>query len=526
MRKLQLVFLTIVLFACAVRAQVTFTPAAFQWINSQHDEQNPVLAPDGQTLYFTIRNHPQNIDGKRDPGDIWFSTWVDNRWSEPIHGGTLINDRGYNAIAGFSSDGSQMYLMNHYATSGQARTQGIAVSKKRAGTWSAPENISIPYFQNKSSIQSGHIAANGKVFVYSAETYGSHGVDDLYIVFKEADGKWSEPKNLGPVINTQFQELSPSFSADGQTLYYASNGRKGMGSFDIYQSTRLDDTFTNWTEPINMGPDYNSEGRELFFRSFESFGLVLFTSTTNSDGYGDIKYSIRDNPSTDSIVLVKITHRDSTSEPENAVTEEIDDGSIRIYGKVINARNGETIEASIRFEAPDNLTVVDAGSSGFSIHVPARLSYDIEVEADGYISTLERIDLSDFEMRELEMMFTLQPIEVGTSVNLKSVLFIQSKPELLPESYKELDLVVAFMKANPHVEIELAGHTDNRGSFRQLMDLSQKRVNRVKAYMVSRGIDKKRITGKGYGGSTPVAGNDTEEGRILNRRVEFIIRKS
>jgi outer membrane protein OmpA-like peptidoglycan-associated protein len=102
---------------------------------------------------------------------------------------------------------------------------------------------------------------------------------------------------------------------------------------------------------------------------------------------------------------------------------------------------------------------------------------------------------------------------------------MQSKPELLPESYPELNEVVEFMKANPHIEIELAGHTDNRGSFRSLMSLSQQRVNKVKTYLVSKGISPKRIEGRGYGGSKPIAGNDTEESRVLNRRVEFIIKK-
>ena len=105
------------------------------------------------------------------------------------------------------------------------------------------------------------------------------------------------------------------------------------------------------------------------------------------------------------------------------------------------------------------------------------------------------------------------------------MLFIQGKPELLPESYPELNEIVQFMKKNPKIEIEISGHTDSRGSFRQLMELSQKRVNKVKSYLVSKGIESKRIVGRGYGGSKPIASNDSEETRILNRRVEFTIKK-
>ncbi len=128
-------------------------------------------------------------------------------------------------------------------------------------------------------------------------------------------------------------------------------------------------------------------------------------------------------------------------------------------------------------------------------------------------------------MKSLEMNFKLQPIEIGATVNLKSVLFQQSTFNLLPESNDELDLVVTLLKTNPKVEILLTGHTDNRGNPEHNQRLSQKRVERVKGYLVSKGINGKRIGGKGFGGSKPIASNDTEETRRLNRRVEFTIVK-
>jgi outer membrane protein OmpA-like peptidoglycan-associated protein len=129
-------------------------------------------------------------------------------------------------------------------------------------------------------------------------------------------------------------------------------------------------------------------------------------------------------------------------------------------------------------------------------------------------------------MNDLEMNFNLQPVDVGTTVNLKGVLFEQSKTTLLPQSFDELDVVVSFMKSNPRVKIELAGHTDNQGMFSKNIKLSQERVDTVKEYLVSKGIDDKRITGKGYGGTKPIASNDKEETRKLNRRVEFTIIKN
>ncbi len=517
-------FLSFILFSISFAglAQSVFSPSSFALINSPYDEQNPVVSPDGKNLFFTIANHPRNVDGKRDPGDIWFSVWLGDSWSAPVHAGPVLNNRGYNAVAGFSSDGIQMFLLSHYDPSGLARTQGISVSRRTGSGWSKPENIFIPYFQNKSSLQSGHVAADGSVFVYSAETYGSYGVEDLYITLRGTDGKWSEPRNLGSTINTQFQELSPSLSEDGKILYFSSNGRKGLGSFDVYYSQRLDDSYLRWSEPVNISMPINSEGRELFFRAYDSFGYSLFTSTTNSDGYGDIRCFIPERK--DSVVLVAVP--DTLIKLREKKYDVLPENEIRIFGKVFDATNDGPVQANLKFSSSGKtFSSQAAGTQGYSINVISTESYSLEVIADGYISSLEKLNLHTIELRELEMNFRLQPIAVGATVNLKSVLFVQSKPALLPESYPELDLVVSFMQTNPTVEIELAGHTDSRGSFRQLMELSQQRVNRVKEYLVSKGIDKKRITGRGFGGSKPVASNDTEEGRILNRRVEFIIKK-
>lgn len=491
-------------------------------VNTSYDEQNPVVSPDGKFLFFTICNHPQNMGGKKDPGDIWFSVLQNGQWAAPVHAGTLLNDRGYNAVAGFSADGNQLFLLSHYdGTGNAARTQGISVSKKNASGWSKPENISIPYFQNKSTYHSGQLSADGKVFVYSAETYGSR-VEDLYVSVKGPNGKWTEPKNLGDKINTQFQELSPSISADGKTLYFSTNGRKGRGSFDIYTATRLGEGWTIWSDPVNVG-ELNSDGRDLFFRDYPTLGFSMYTSKKNSDNYGDIRVNAP--VSSDSVPPAIVQPPADTVVQIEVIARTESDSLITVYGRVTDTKTGEPVMATLFFESPGSLVKVQANAGNYTVKILSTASYAIKIDAPGFVSSLENLTVNTYEMKELEMNFKLQPIEIGTTVTLKNVLFMQSKPELLPASYPELDLVVQFMKENPHLEIELAGHTDNRGSFRQLMTLSQQRVNKVKSYLVSKGIASKRIVGKGYGGSKPIASNDNEETRMLNRRVEFTIKK-
>lgn len=515
--------LSLIAFFCSAQG---LTTASFQQSNTAYDELNPVVSPDGRSLYITVANHPQNEGGRKDPGDIWVSVLTEgNQWSAPVHGGPVLNDKAYNAVAGFSGDGRQMFLLSHYGNGGNtSRTQGISVSRLSSGGWSKPENINIPYFQNKSGVLSGYILPDQSVFIFSAETYGSRGVEDIYVCTRNPNGSWSEPKNLGGIINTRFQELSPSLSDDGKTLYYSSNGGKGSGSFDIYTSTRLDDGWTNWSAPQNLGPSINSEGRELYYRPYEQFGFALYTSTKNSDGYGDVRIFITGDPAP----------RDTTNVPPPPDTvriveierEPAADQRVKVYGKVTNAKTGESIDANILFISSGlNQPSKATARGGYDVLVPSTDQYTVQIEAPGYISTMEKLDIQTYEMKELEMNFRLQPLEVGATVNLRDVLFEQGKTVLLNQSYPELDLVVAFLKANPNVKIELSGHTDNRGIPGQNLKLSQARVEKVKSYLVSKGIEKKRITGKGYGGARPIASNDTEETRLLNRRVEFVILK-
>ena len=504
---------SLLLFSLGLFAQrVLITP--FKLVNSTYDEQSPVVTPDGKALYFTVANHPENINGKKDLGDIWVSLRAGNEWAKPIHAGHVINDASYNAVAGFSADGNQLFLLGHYGKEGVASTQGIAVSKRTGSGWSIPENIGIPYFMNRASTLSGMVSEDGNIFVFAADSYNTRGVEDIYVSLKK-NGQWTEPINLGNSINSSSQELCPSLSADGKTIFFASNGRKGYGGFDIYRATRLDESWTAWTSPLNLEQPINSEARELFYRS--SRYAELFTTTRNSDGYGDIR-ALTDTTGqmrTDTVKILEVKH-DPTYEQNKQVV---------ISGRVTSTKTNAGLRAKILFRS-DSLYSTSTSSDGrFKIVIPATKVYHIEVQAANFVNLSERLDIHTFELKTLEMNFKLQPIEVGAVVNLENILFYMGTTNLLEESYPELDVVVDFLKSNPKVEIELDGHTDNRGDAKKNLVLSQQRVDRIKSYLVTKGIGPRRIKGKGFGGTKPVATNDSEEARKLNRRVEFVILK-
>ncbi|GHN00427.1 hypothetical protein WSM22_19160 [Cytophagales bacterium WSM2-2] len=491
-------------------------------LNSVYDEQAPVLTPDGTELYFTVARHPLNVSGKNDLGDIWVSRWEDNKWSAPSPAKGIINNSAYNAVLGFSSDGQKMFLCGHYTYDGEAAgSQGISVSRRTGVGWTVPHNETVPAFQNKSVATGGHITPDKTVFVFSADAGGTYGKEDIYVSLR-AGTKWTEPKNLGAVINTENQELSPWLSADTKTLYFASNS-SSPDNFDIFSCERLDSTWTNWSPPKNLGAPVNSDGRELFYSTCAN--KIFYTSTFKSDGLGDIREIkppkvevAAPEPKKDSIPKeVPIAKEIVPEKPYNGLT--------KIFGKTTDSETGGAVAANIVFYGPNVVFVMASEAGIYEAELLPKSVYSVRVEAQGYFGYLAKINLIKLKLRELEINMKLRPIALGISINLPSVLFKQSTSELLPESNDELDMVVDFLKYNPTVEIELEGHTEDAGDKEANLKLSQERVDVVKKYIMARGISAKRVTGIGYGGANPIATNRNEEGRRQNRRVEFKIVK-
>jgi outer membrane protein OmpA-like peptidoglycan-associated protein len=279
---------------------------------------------------------------------------------------------------------------------------------------------------------------------------------------------------------------------------------------------------------VTLGSPFNTEGREEYFRNYDNAGFSIYTSTHNSDGYANIELFISNEPiHKDSTIVASVLNTPDTVTKIVALSRSFnEDQRIRIHGKVTSSKTGEGLQASVLFYSPEQSETAQAtAGNGYAILIPSTREYSITIEAPGYISTMEKLNVNTYEMKELEMNFKLQPVAMGVTVNLKDILFEQGTTNLLAQSYPEMDLVVSFLRTNPKVKIELAGHTDNRGIPAQNVKLSQARVDKVRSYLISKGVESKRITGKGYGGSKPIASNDTEETRQFNRRVEFIIRK-
>jgi len=493
-------------------------------INSIFDEQSPIISPDGKYLFYTIAHNEHNIGGTKDTGDIWYAVWQDSVWSMPFHGGSVINNKHWNGVIGFAQDGS-MYLHHHY----QDGKQGISVAKKKGDYWEKPINVGIPYFMNKSSQQSGSVSSNGQVILLSLESYGTMGAEDIYILHKDGN-KFTEPRNIGSVINTRYQEMTPILAEDDRTLYFASNGLNGKGSMDIYKTIRLDNTWLNWSKPVNV-EEVNTEGREVSFNYNPSINTAWFVSTKDSDGYGDIRFRIIESfKDTTTVKPIPILEEDTliAEITEPLVIDSITTKEMTLSGLVSNAMDSTEVVARLslsNLEKDTTITVMSNENTGmYSLSIPYDGTYSLKILADNYLPHIEELTFDSTSINNKD--YWLIPVKVGEVVQLEHVLFERGKAVMLPTSYSDLDAVVEMMLDNINIEIVLAGHTDNQGSSKLNYQLSEDRVESVIQYIIDKGISKKRISGKGYGGSRPIASNINPETRKLNRRVEFTIIKN
>ncbi|SMD36869.1 Outer membrane protein OmpA [Reichenbachiella faecimaris] len=479
-------------------------------VNSTSDEINAVLSPDGQYLYFTRKNHPENIGDSKDQGDIWVSEKNEKGDWTPAYNLKAVNNEQNNTVIGFLNSGRSLLLSSD---------NQLAIAHKNGGKWSTPKSFEVPYLSSKSKELNASISADGRHILFGIESFGNYGVEDIYISRLKPDGLWTSPKNLGSSINTQNQEITPFLAADNKTLFFASNGHDGAGSFDIFMSTRLDDTWQKWSTPINLGSKINTKGRERSFSFLLDDEFAYLSSTQNSDGYGDIK-KVKIAPNITPIEVIA-----DTAEVIDIVAEE---KVIAISGSVIDKKSNQTIigaEIYVTTEPTNKEFKTLTNSEGeFNLTVGEGNNYTVKVKAFRYLSA-ETVVTDAALLNNEQLAFSLEPVIEGNTVTLDHVLFEQGSPKLVEGSEKELNLVVEMMKYNPDISIFLSGHTDNQGKSSLNVELSEDRVQTVMRYLTAQGVDKKRIAGKGYGGTKPIASNASAETRKLNRRVEFTVHK-
>ena len=485
-------------------------------VNSEFTELNPILTPDGKTLYFSRKNHPGNIGGVNDKEDIWYSELgPDGKWTLAKNMGPQFNNElpnFVNAVSSATPDGKSvlMLLGNRYLDNGKMLA-GVSVSDNINGTWSNPKAIQIENDYNYNEKANYFMANTRKSLLMSIEREDSRGGRDLYVSFPKNDSVWSEPMNLGVIVNSSGEDTSPFLASDDKTLYFSSNGFSGYGGSDIFISRRLDDTWTNWTEPQNMGPDINSKLDDLFFNIPASSEFAYYSRGMTEDNADIFRVKLPMFKGPEAVILVK--------------------------GKLIDAKTGKPIGAKIIYERLSDgkevgITHSNPETGEYEILLPGGYLYGFRAEADGHISESQNLDLrtmsKDATVEHKDI--TLAPIEIArvepqATIALNNIFFDFEKATLKSESFPELNRLVEFMKEKNTMTVEISGHADATGPDDYNMLLSEWRAKAVANYLIQKSIEKERISITFFGESKPADSNNTKEGRKKNRRVEFKVIK-
>lgn len=478
----------------AIQHPVPFKPVNIgSEINTAADEYSPITTADEKTLIFTrqINGNEDFYQAARQTTQWQTATYLSDRINTPT------NNEGSQSI---SQDGKYLFFTGCNRPDGLGRCD-IYISQKKDDEWGKPFDLSPPV--NTSGWESQpSISADGRTLYFVSNRQGGYGGYDIWKSTLTAKG-WGQPENLGPNINTAYNEQSPFIHADNNTLYFCSNGWPGMGNQDLFVSRLSDDG--KWGKPENLGYPINSNDDETAL-TLTADGSTAYFASNNIKGFGGFDIYTFELPTKlrpHVVTYVKGTVSDAkTKQPLESAVEILDLQSTQpVYQDYSSADKG------------DFLATLTAGKN-----------YGLNISRTGYLFYSENFSLVGYQSTvPFNINVLLEPIEVGNKVILKNIFFDTNKFELKSESKSELQKLIEFLLLNPTLHIEISGHTDNVGNDVLNQTLSENRAKAVYDYLIANKMDANRLVFKGYGKTQPIAPNTNDEDRSKNRRTEFKI---
>lgn len=495
-------------------------------VNSEWHDFAPVVNEDETMLIFTTRRKDGNLNSDVHTDnfpfeDIFIATKQDSTWSEASNIGDAINTLFHDSNIALSADGKELYLYKDV----EDGTSDIYVSElKSDSVWSTPktmgENINSEFTEKSLSI-----STNGEVVFFSSDRPGGEGELDLYYSLRDEQGKWGVAVNLGPTINTEYDEDSPFIDYDGKTLYFSSRGGMGMGGYDIFKA-EFDSASGYWTNIVNLGYPINTPDDDIYFVGTKEGKRGYFASVReNGMGYTDI-YMV-------SVPYIDINTQERLG-PRNFLLKNLDNERGQGVDLAININDYEEdtpLDVTLQLRRiSDNVVFHVAklytGKYKAKVTHTEEADYLLSIEKEGYLfkNITITIPASTQELQLITRTFELNKLKVGLSSILRNIYFDFDKYTLKQESYIELNKLERMLLESPNMRIEIAGHTDFIGSNQYNNQLSVTRASSVVDFLINKGIAPTRLETKGYGKTRPIASNDDElDGRELNRRVEFKI---
>ncbi len=481
-------------------------------INSEFDDYAPVLNEREDEIVFTSRRRDGNLndnvsDDNKPYEDIFYSKKTGDKWSRARNIGDQVNTLFNESNLALSPDGKTLFIYR------DENAGDVYFSTRQADdTWTVPQplpgEVNSTYRETSVSI-----SKDGNTLYFASDRPGGLGGSDIYVSTKNRMGEWTKVSNMGPKINSELDEDSPYIDYDGKTLYFSSEGKKGMGGFDIYKVTLEDEKKNQWSDPQNLGFPINTPDNDIFYVGSQDSERGYYSSVRDDGmGYSDI-YVVTTEP-----------EKFTSDEPVKKKSELI---SLLYEVKVVDAKTQEPLEVTISLRQGSNVIesrTLKPGEYTFNIKDPDPKTYNLSVELDGYIFQNMNLDIEGAteEVKMISNKIEMKKLVKGATSVLRNIYFDYGTAKFREESYDELNKLENMMRNNNNLMVEIAGHTDNVSSASFNLKLSQKRANAVRDHLISKGIDAGRVTAVGYGEEKPLASNDDEiDGRELNRRVEF-----
>ena len=502
-------------------------------INGPYTDYSPVISADEDMLMFTSRRN-NTTGGALDPNydefyeDIFRSYSFNNTWSTPMNMGTPVNTIGHDATVNLSADGQKLLVYIDEKGFGN-----IFESLLDGEKWTKPE-IFPKQISSKAHESSACYSYDGNILYFVSDRENGFGGSDIYYSKKDAKGRWGDAINISTPINTKYDEESVFMMPDGKTMYFSSKGHETMGGFDIFKSVM--DSTGKWSEPSNIGYPVNSSDDDVSF-VISANGKHGYYAAVKKEGYGNrdlymisflgVEKPLIMNAEDNLIASLAAPISETVTISE---TVEVKSTAITLLkGVVTDEKTGQPVEAVISLI--DNSTGKEIANfksnsktGKYLVTLPSGKNYGIAVKNDNYLFHSENFDIPlSSNYQEITKDVTLKSIAVGSKIVLKNVFYDFDKATLRNESQTELNLLIKLLNYIPKMTIELSSHTDNKGSEKYNLDLSDRRSKAVVEYLIKKGIDPKRLQAKGYGFSDPLTPNDTEAGRQMNRRTEFKI---
>jgi outer membrane protein OmpA-like peptidoglycan-associated protein len=478
-------------------------------LNSAFSDFAPVISADGSFMIFTSRRPvtEKEIAKKKESKENVYSARYDTitkKWTDIKRLGESINQpERHNSAIALSNDGQTMLLYR-----GDEGNGDIYISTLKGNDWSEATKLPEPINNEDYQETSASFSPDGKTIYFVSNRPGGKGGKDIWFCTQAKNGKWGKAKNLNS-LNTKEDEEGVFMHPDGKTLYFSSKGNNSMGGYDIFKSTF--ESFTNgqtggkWTKPVNLGEPINTPDDDVYF-VITADGKTGYYASAKEGGIGE-----------KDIYEIKPVEKKTDKGPKLTLLKGTVMDKISLAPLESNIEITDNVKNEIISEIKSNSI-----TGKFLISLPSGKNYGITVKADGYLFHSENFDIPDSAAySEVSIHIKLEKLIVGSKIILRNIFFNFASDSLRNESFSELENVYALLTKNPGMRIEISGHTDNQGSLELNTKLSNARAKAVVEYLIKRGINTSRLEYKGYAYSQPVATNENEEGRQLNRRVEF-----